>query len=169
MLLFETSSTSCIIGGKFEPCRIPVRHRGIDGFIYENPEDVDDDIERLNTYMKTLGTDSAQALQDKIVSLHQMQYYARHGDYLTGVCAMIKTTAQSAELEGWKYLQKRYWTDINEAIVKEKSAYSMFLDGSGGIEDCPTSVAVPMRQNRFRSKRHVCNDSRVCRTESGCS
>ena len=58
--------------------------------------------------MATLKSDSAQELQDKILAMHQMQFYARYGDYFAEICKHVKLSAEKEYVEGWQRPSSRY-------------------------------------------------------------
>jgi hypothetical protein len=127
-----------------------------DGLIYEEPADIVQDIknEWLGTvrtfeqsaqytkYLRLTDSNSAQELQDELVKLQKYGFYSRYGDILAEVCKELRHQAETRKVEGWQTLVMKYWTDIDQNLQTEKSAYQKMLKGANCHEDCPTHMAI---------------------------
>ena len=92
--------------------------------------------------MQILNSRDAQEIQDKLITLHQIQFCARYGDYFADICSHIKAKIAEQKIDGWRYLSKRYWTEIQRKIIEETKFYQEFCETSHGFEKCPTSYTV---------------------------
>jgi hypothetical protein len=92
--------------------------------------------------LRTTRTADAQSLQDELVKLQRLAFYARYGDILAAACRELKTEAEAKKVEGWRTLNKKYWTDIHQALVDEKPVYEKVLKGEPLHDQCPTHIAI---------------------------
>ena len=86
----------------------------------------------LRAYEKLIGSknlflgklpDEAQALQDKILELRELQYFARYGDYLAGHVSKLRHFSSEAKTSGHSYLSgKAKWTDIAQSLAREEAS-----------------------------------------------
>jgi hypothetical protein len=87
-------------------------------------------------------TEDAQALQDELVKLQRLAFYARYGDILAMACRQLKSEAEAKKVEGWQTLSKTYWTDVNKTLIKEKSLWKKVMKGEPLHAECPTHMAI---------------------------
>ena len=91
--------------------------------------------------MRISASEEAQDLQDRLIDLKTMQYYARYGDIFASVRKHVKVTAPRCELEGWQLLHRNYWIEINAKLRMESEAWKL-IKITRKTEACPTSIAV---------------------------
>ncbi len=85
-------------------------------------------------------TEQHKELEQKLLELKRLEYYARYGDHLTSELAEVKETARALRIESHEELQD-YWTKINEKMRDEK----LILERDGVQTDhrsVPTLLAV---------------------------
>ena len=98
---------------------------------------------QLKACMKTTKTDSAQQLQDEILDLQRIAFYARYGDYFSDICNNLKVAAETKKLAGWQTISKEYWSEIAKKVELEKPVYQRSLRGVRGLHDkMPTTHAI---------------------------
>jgi len=87
-------------------------------------------------------TSDAQMLQDQLLNLQRTAFHARYGDMLAEVCRQLRKEAEIKKVDGWRELQKEYWTEIDKKLQREKQAYERVLKGERAHDQCPTHLAV---------------------------
>lgn len=92
--------------------------------------------------LQTTRTADAQSLQDELIKLQRLAFYARYGDILAMACRQLKSEAEAKKVEGWRTLNKTYWNDVNKTLIKEKPAYEKVLKGEQLHAKCPTHIAI---------------------------
>ena len=79
-------------------------------------------------------------LEEKLLKLKRLEYYARYGDYLARELSFLREAAKMAKTVNHEELQQ-YWTTINTKMQNERTIYK----GEGGKTDTdkiPTLLAV---------------------------
>ena len=102
---------------------------------------------QYNASMKVLRTSGSQEMQEQVLSLLKIAYYARYGDYLASICKKIKKDAEEYKTTGHDTL-RRYWTDIDRDLKRESPAYSEVMAGKPSHHKCPVSLAVQATTTR---------------------
>ena len=92
--------------------------------------------------MRSLGSSNEQEMQDRVLELKRIEFFARYGVLLAGPCKQLKIAVEEGKTENWHRLTKAYWTEINDRINREKVAYKNVLKGKMQHDDCPTILAV---------------------------
>jgi hypothetical protein len=92
--------------------------------------------------LRTTRTADAQSLQDELVKLQRLAFYARYGDILAAACRELKREAEAKKVEGWRTLNKKYWTDVHKTLADEKAVYEKVLNGEPLYDQCPTHFAI---------------------------
>lgn len=92
--------------------------------------------------LRTTRTVDAQSLQDELVKLQRLAFYARYGDILAMACRQLKSEAEAKKVEGWQTLSKTYWTDVNKTLITEKPLWKKVMKGEPLHAECPTHMAI---------------------------
>ena len=92
--------------------------------------------------LKATTTSSAQELQEKLVELLQILFFARYGDMFAEACKLLRTTAEAKKIQGWQSMSKAYWTEICEKLSKEGKFYADLLKTGKGWDMCPIHMTI---------------------------
>lgn len=92
--------------------------------------------------LRVTRTEDAQALQDELVKLQRLAFYARYGDILAMACRQLRSEAEAKKVEGWEILNHSYWTDINQRLITEGPAWDKVMKGEPLHGQCPAHMAI---------------------------
>ncbi|KAI9737971.1 MAG: hypothetical protein M1834_009341 [Cirrosporium novae-zelandiae] len=81
----------------------------------------------------------SQTLQDEIIKLQRISFFARYGDVFVDVCQKLGTNAEAQKVLGWRALTGSYWTEINTRLMTEKETWKV-LDEEDA--QCPVHAAI---------------------------
>ena len=95
---------------------------------------------QANSFLCKEPSQQQKELEEKLLKLKRLEYFARYGDYLARELSFLRETPAVVKTGNHKDLQQ-YWTKINTKMQKEKSIYN----GQGGKRDTgkmPTLLAI---------------------------
>jgi hypothetical protein len=84
----------------------------------------------------------AQTLQDEIVKLQRIAFFARYGDAFADTCQRLRAQGEAQKVLGRNNLVGGYWTGINKRLIQEKEAWEKVLTGANEHGKCPTHMAI---------------------------
>lgn len=80
---------------------------------------------QVGSWDKAAGDHSTQKLQDELLKLRRLQYYARYGDYAARVAHDVREITRKHNTEGWPLLSEiSQWSTISEIIRGEEKEWS---------------------------------------------
>lgn len=81
-------------------------------------------------------------MQVEILEFQRATFYARYGDFLAAACKELFNDVEAKKIEGWKSMQRSYWTNIGTKIQEEKPWYELMLKGGKFPKNCQNSLNV---------------------------
>ena len=96
-----------------------------------------------NSFMGEEPTKEQKELEEKLLKLKRLEYYARYSDYWARELSLLKETALMVKTENYEELQQ-YWTTINEKLQADKNDKDWFEKELGKLDrgKMPTIIAV---------------------------
>ncbi|KAI9659613.1 MAG: hypothetical protein M1831_003694 [Alyxoria varia] len=99
----------------------------------------------LSMERKLLGTNSleVQRLQNKLLSLRQVEFFARYGDYLGILGTRMRKTARQNKIPSYELVadDQRFWSHILRDVEAEAQKWAVFgVDKSVTRDDVKTSL-----------------------------
>jgi hypothetical protein len=80
-------------------------------------------------------------MQDEIVKLQRIAF-TRYGDAFADICQRLCTQGEVQKVLGWNNLIGGYWTEVDERLMREKTAWKKVLTGANEHGKCPTHMAI---------------------------
>ena len=101
-------------------------------------------------FMVPLDSPTRQEMQDNILHLKRIEFYARYGNLLANICKKLKSEARAYDTTDWQHLYQ-YWSDINTRIKNEKEAYKLYhsFGNNGNANDCHVTLTVWLASRRI--------------------
>lgn len=109
------------------PCQDYLFHF-INNFINASQKDLFFDIHRYeedlarHCWAKAARDPRAQQLQQEMVKLRKVHYYAKYGDYARRVAHALRDATWGQQIENWNKISGQYkWSDISTQLYRGKS------------------------------------------------
>ena len=93
-------------------------------------------------WMQVAGSDAAQKLQDELITLRHMQYYARYGDYAKRLVHQVRVETAKRQTARWQDISGLYqWSEISQKI-KDESTWWQAHGSTKGVNNIETTYAI---------------------------